>query len=166
MMKGTASCLFARFIFFREEYAASAEISSMSKDKSFLKRLPITYKHSFEGRSVVMVHGSPANPLDEYLYTKDIDTTFLQAHFKTPPDVLILGNTHIPFIKDVANTLVINPGSVGQPRDGDSRTSFAIYDTKDNTAKIVRLEYEIGIVAEETRKYLSTKLANRLYHGS
>lgn len=136
-----------------------------SKDKHFLKKLPITYRNTFGGKKVIMIHGSPANPLEEYVYQEDIDSAYLHVFFKTLPDVLILGNTHIPFIKDVESTLVINPGSIGQPRDGDPRSSFAIYDSIKNTARIVRLDYNIGKTAEEARNLLSTKLADRLYKG-
>jgi Calcineurin-like phosphoesterase superfamily domain len=41
------------------------------------------------------------------------------------PDFIFLGHTHIPFIKFVGNTAVVNPGSVGQPKDGDPRAAYA-----------------------------------------
>jgi putative phosphoesterase len=135
------------------------------KDKEFLRRLPITYEHNFSGKKIIMVHGSPLNPLGEYVYAEDINWTFLKVHFKHPPDVLILGNTHLPFVKSVGDTVVINPGSVGQPRDGNPKTSFAIYDTNKHSAEIVRLEYNVEKVAKETRNELSAVLADRLYRG-
>lgn len=135
------------------------------KNLEFLKSLPLRLTLEIDNKKITIVHGSPVNPLEEYIYEEDINDDFIKTYFITPPDILIMGNTHIPFIKRVNQTLVINPGSVGQPRDRDPRTCFVIYDSTINKAKIIRLDYNINEVAKETSEYLSTKLVDRLFHG-
>ncbi len=62
--------------------------------------------------------------------------------------------------------LVINPGSVGQPRDGDPRTSYAIYDDVERTVTVHRLEYEIAATQKKMEKVgLPAWLVRRLSRG-
>ena len=56
-------------------------------------------------------------------------------------DVVCVGHTHQPYVLEVGDKLVINPGSVGQPRDGDPRASFAIIN--DNKVELRRIAYPI-----------------------
>ena len=65
-------------------------------------------------------------------------------------DVIFTGHTHIPYVKKIGDKILVNPGSVGEPRDGDPRASFATFDTVTGQVKLSRLEYDIS----ETRKIL------------
>lgn len=61
---------------------------------------------------------------------------------------------------------LVNPGSVGQPRDGDPRAAYAIYDSEENTVTLRRVEYEVGKTADEILKAgLPDVLAFRLFEG-
>ena len=84
-------------------------------------------------------------------------------------DILILGHTHIPFVGKSDNSrelLMINPGSVGQPRDGDSRASYAVIDVENFEAEIRRIEYNISSVYEKIKiSGLPISLGSRLYDG-
>ena len=61
---------------------------------------------------------------------------------------------------------LINPGSVGQPRDGNPDAAFGIYDTESNTYRLVRVDYNIDDVAHAIiRAGLPAFLASRLYGG-
>ena len=63
--------------------------------------------------------------------------------------------------------LILNPGSVGQPRDGDPRASYAIYYSEDGMFKLHRVEYDIVPVQERILKAgLPARLAIRLEHGA
>ena len=55
--------------------------------------------------------------------------------------MICVGHTHHPYVLEVGNKLVINPGSVGQPRDGDPRASYAVIE--DNRVELKRVEYDI-----------------------
>ena len=131
----------------------------------FLRRLPPTIRTEIDGREVFIAHGSPRNPINEYIHEEDISKEFLDYSFERPPEVVILGHTHKPYVKTVGDTLVLNPGSVGQPRDRDPRASLAILETEELSAEIKKAWYNVDEIAEDTKEYLPRKLADRLYEG-
>lgn len=108
-------------------------------DRRFLARLPITRMITLENTRFLLVHASPRDPLDEYTLP-DIDfwRRRLQA---VEADVICVGHTHLPYVLQVDDKLVINPGSVGQPRDGDPRAGYAIIE--DNRVELKRVAYAI-----------------------
>jgi diadenosine tetraphosphatase ApaH/serine/threonine PP2A family protein phosphatase len=72
----------------------------------------------------------------------------------------------VPFIKKIDEKLIFNPGSVGQPRDGDSRASYGILDTKTRQVEIKRVEYNIEKTVKKIEEVgLPGRLAMRLYSG-
>lgn len=75
-------------------------------------RLPLT-----DGREVVMVHGSPADPLTELSHELD-DAEMLALLADDPADIVVCAGTHVPFARQVAETLVLNVGSVGASPEG------------------------------------------------
>ena len=81
------------------------------------------------------VHGGFQDYLDEYIASNKyfIGKTFNERF-------LVSVHTHIPFIYDAKNFLYCNVGSVGQPRDGDYRASFAIFDN--DRFEIIRVDYD------------------------
>jgi len=95
-------------------------------------------------------------------------------HFDT--DVCFIGHTHIPsVVSDRLGVLqvreghrfLINAGSIGQPRDGNPRLSFALFDTKTITYRNVRLEYDLETTARKViAAGLPKRLAERLRQGS
>ena len=86
---------------------------------------------------ILVVHGSPNNPLDEYLYP-DTDIERLSAlGYKT----IISGHTHYPMSRHTGSVHVINPGSVGQPRDRKD-PSWGLYDTDTDEFDVIRVQYD------------------------
>ncbi|MHA2246139.1 MAG: metallophosphoesterase family protein [Candidatus Hodarchaeales archaeon] len=85
---------------------------------------------------------------------------------------LILGHTHISFIDKSFNEngeemVMINPGSVDQPRDKDPRASYAIVDLETFSTEIVRIDYDIDEVYKRIiQSGLPKSLGERLYEGS
>jgi diadenosine tetraphosphatase ApaH/serine/threonine PP2A family protein phosphatase len=62
--------------------------------------------------------------------------------------------------------IILNPGSVGQPRDGDPRASYVLYDSDLHTASLYRIDYPIDIVQQEmVRVGLPNRMAERLDDG-
>jgi diadenosine tetraphosphatase ApaH/serine/threonine PP2A family protein phosphatase len=115
-----------------------------------------------------LVHGSPRHPIWEYVLTR-VDATFALRDLTTRYG--FLGHTHIPVIFQsvprhgalcreiplyadastralTEESLLINPGSVGQPRDGDPRASYMILDWEERTLEHFRVEYPV----ERTQK--------------
>lgn len=142
-----------------------------SSDAAFLDALPeVTYATpglqappSSEAE-FTLVHGTLREPIQEYLRSHEAALAHLERQ-ETP--LSLIGHTHIPtlvmqgqefphgcemyHLEDGARLrlnrdrkLVINPGSVGQPRDGDPRASYALYDTDSETVTLHRLEYDIA----------------------
>jgi diadenosine tetraphosphatase ApaH/serine/threonine PP2A family protein phosphatase len=109
---------------------------------------------------VTLSHGSPRYPVWEYLLdTRSAEHNF--DYFETP--YCFVGHTHLPVIYTLDGTgestqlkipepdttikliwrTIINPGSVGQPRDRDPRAAYAIYDSEENTWTYQRVAYDI-----------------------
>lgn len=111
-----------------------------------------------------MVHGSPRDPLNEYVFPWDPYIERLPS--EVMQEVVVLGHTHIPFARKTGESFVLNPGAVGQPRDGNPKASYATYDTEKNKATIKRVDYPIEETAEAIKKAgLPKRLAERLYLG-
>lgn len=132
---------------------------------------------------VTLAHGSPRDPLWEYIMNS-LTARLNFDHFKTPS--CFVGHTHIQSIFaldaeadrvtleqtkpdvtiDLRPKLILNPGSVGQPRDRDPRAAFAIYDTETRTWTPHRVEYDIAEVQKRIRESgLPEKHAARLSEG-
>src|SRR5262249_25146005 len=90
----------------------------------FLSRLPVSRLGTLDYTPHLLVHATPRDPLDEYAPP---DADFWKRRLENvEADVICVGHTHQPYVLEVGDKLVINPGSVGQPRDGDPRASCAV----------------------------------------
>jgi len=115
-----------------------------------------------EGTSLALFHGSPRDD-DEYLYEVDAVPELLEV---ARSHVLVTGHTHVPYVKSVVEGHLVNPGSVGQPRDGDPRASYLIFDPSESKFEIVRLQYDVKAAAKAIMDAgLPTFLASRLLDG-
>jgi putative phosphoesterase len=105
----------------------------------FLAEMPVTKMVTLENTRFLLVHASPRDPLDEYA-PPDLEfwTRRLQ---NVEADVICIGHTHLPYVLEVGDKLVINPGSIGQSRDGDPRASYAVIE--DYKVDLKRLEYPV-----------------------
>ncbi|MHA2295336.1 MAG: metallophosphoesterase family protein [Candidatus Hodarchaeales archaeon] len=125
--------------------------------------------HSFthKQKNFSLIHGGPSFPLDEYVYPDTQDFYELLPFMElTQLDYLLLGHTHKPYARVVEKRMILNPGSVGQPRDNDPRASYAVIDVDKMEAKIERVEYDIGVIeAKLLKQGLPSELAKRLYDG-
>ena len=132
-------------------------LSQESRD--YLLSIEQRIEFEFEGARVSMCHGSIESVV-EYVYESDTNASMLSS---ADADILLLGHTHIPYMKKFGAGLVLNPGSVGQPRDGDPRGSLAILDPKASTCSIIRFDYDIeaawtAIVSAGLPDYLGERL--------
>ena len=90
---------------------------------------PYHLETQVNGRKLVMVHGSPFDPHDEYLYPNSPN---LQKLAQIEADFIVLGHTHYHMAQQVGRAVVINPGSAGESRDHRNgfRLSCAVLDTE------------------------------------
>lgn len=128
----------------------------------YLKSLKSRMDLKLGDMNVAIYHGSPRDD-DEYLYEIDATDELLEM---SRAAVLVMGHTHIPFVKRTKKGTIINAGSVGQPRDGDSRASYVIFDLESRDAQIRRIDYDIDKVDKEVREAgLPHFLGERLRYG-
>lgn len=113
-----------------------------AEDRRFLTQLPVTRRLVLDGRRFLLVHGTPRDPLDEYVMC-DIPV-WNKRVANTEADIVCVGHTHMQFYIPGEPTAVLNPGTVGQPRDGDPRPAYAVIEGNEITLK--RADYD----AEET----------------
>lgn len=110
-----------------------------AEDRRFLGALPVSKRVTLDGTKFLMVHATPRDPLDEYSIA-DVDF-WSRRLVDVDAQVICVGHTHYPYILEVGNKLVINPGSVGQPRDGDPRAGYAIIENQ--RVELKRIEYPV-----------------------
>jgi predicted phosphodiesterase len=129
-----------------------------------------------------LVHGSPRYPIWEYVLTPAVARTNFDF-FDTP--ICLIGHTHVPVVYRehdwtataeqlvenspialVQDRMMINPGSVGQPRDGDARAAYALIDLDVLTLTHYRVEYDIAATqAKMEQSNLPARLITRLSYG-
>jgi putative phosphoesterase len=108
-------------------------------ERRFLAALPVSKRLTIDGVKFLLVHATPRDPLDEYAIA---DAEFWSRRLAgVDAQVVCVGHTHHPYILEVGDKLVINPGSVGQPRDGDPRASYAIIENQ--RVELKRIEYPV-----------------------
>lgn len=152
-----------------------------SENKAFLTRLP--QGPVMVDNEIIVSHGTPIDE-DAYIFSDyDAYEVFQVMDFK----LCFFGHTHLPVIYAVSNQrlytfrpngervkielvsgfkYLINPGSVGQPRDKNPQASFAFYDSDNRTVTFKRVEYSIPKTQDKILKAgLPQSLANRLAFG-
>ncbi len=108
----------------------------------YLRRLPYTGSIKLEGYTYHAVHASPRDRLYRYTLTPDASDKHLAAQVQqVRADFILLGHTHLPMVRGVGFRLVVNPGGLGQPRDGDPRAPYAVIE--DGRVLLRRVPYDI-----------------------
>jgi len=149
------------------------------EDIGYLSGLPDV----IERDDFTLVHGSPRDPFWEYVMSKNIALINFD-YFRT--GYCLTGHSHIPMLfkldenGDCINLplsenigavlgkdkMIINPGGVGQPRDGDPRASYAIYDSESKVIRLHRVAYDIRLTQQKmVKQNLPVQLISRLEKG-
>ncbi len=150
---------------------------------AYLQRMPL----SFQTNGLYFVHGSPRQPTIEYILREDIyngNYDKFDEIFASFEKVLFVGHSHTPCIinEDLdyvtpgeidhnfvytrdKKKVIVNVGSVGQPRDNDTRACYVVID--DNEIRYRRVDYDVDTVVEKIKKVerLSDNLGLRLKKG-
>lgn len=117
---------------------------------SLLQSLPVWRTVTRNGVALALYHGAPWDPLEGRVYP-DYDNW--DRFSDVPGDVILLGHTHYPLVKRYRDKLIVNPGSVGQPRDRSSLASFAILDLASGTVEHRRMLFDSRRIIEDSKKY-------------
>lgn len=128
--------------------ALTRALEAMSpRTEQFLKSLPHSQEVFVGTRRVVMYHGSPLNPLHGRVYPDHQDWGPLES---VDADVLALGHTHYPLVKELPHTLLVNPGSIGQPRHKiGALAAFAIYDASAHAVTLREIGYDVSPIVTD-----------------
>lgn len=126
-------------------------------ERRYLLQLPLTRRLTLGGKHFLLVHGTPRDPLDEYLMNDP--ATWKRRLAGIEADVVCVGHTHMQFNLRAGDTIVLNPGSLGQPRDGDPRAAYAIIE--DGKIHLKRVDYP---VEETIARTLASSLPERAKH--
>lgn len=122
--------------------------SALSEDhRQYLRSLPLTAEREVAGVRFLLCHAVPANPLYEYRAPDsalwETEASRLAAH------VLLVGHTHLPFDHRFGKGLVVNPGSVGQPKHGLAQACYAIWE--DGDLRLESSEYRFAETVAKVR---------------
>lgn len=124
-----------------------AELYNLAFTKTLLKKEDYKYLSSWndlieiklDNLKVLMVHGSPFNCFDEYVYPDYDFNKFLDLEY----DFIFMGHTHIPFVHQIDNKTIVNVGSVGFLRDDGRFISCAVFDITRRTVKLLKDKFPI-----------------------
>ena len=120
------------------------------KTIKWLTNLPNSLKYETEDGDVLLCHGSLWDS-DEYIYP-DADDESLARYSTLDVKWVIQGHTHYAMHKEIGGVTLINPGSVGQPRDRNPGAHWALLDTSLNKIDFLCEEYDIKKVVDESKK--------------
>jgi len=109
------------------------------EERAFLRALPRTRELTLDGKRLLLLHATPAEPL--YSYLGPDPEKWRAAVVGIAADLLLVGHTHLPFHFDFGGLQVVNPGSLGQPKDGDPRAAYAVIE--DGVPRLERADYPV-----------------------
>ena len=113
-----------------------------SENLDWLRTLPTSAEFKVDGYRFAAIHATPRDQLYGYEITPDLPDDQLRGEIEgVKADFILLGHTHLPMVRGIGSRVVVNPGSVGQPRDGIPEASYAIIE--DGIAELKRCTYDL-----------------------
>lgn len=112
--------------------------------------LPHPLKIEIDGCRMQLCHGAPWDN-DCYIYP-DAQSALMERCAVQDFDMVVLGHTHYPMRRLIGNTLVVNPGSVGQPRNRQPGAHWALFDTATRSLEFHCEQYDVSGLVQECRQ--------------
>ena len=151
----------------RKKYGSGHQeaINKLSKKQlAFLKDLPETKSVKFDEIAILMCHGSPWS--NNYYIYPDCENEIIKKCDSIKHDFVLIGHSHYSFAIKNANSVLINPGSIGQSRQIGGKASWAIINTQNSCFQLLTTDYNTDKLINEVEqkdieiKYL-TEILNR-----
>lgn len=139
----------------------------LPENKEYLRGLPDRFSFKIHGKKVMITHGSPRR-INEYLFIDRPAASINRILDDEDIDLLICGHTHLPYIREFNQKFLINTGSVGKPKDGDTRSGYVLVEiTESNVqAEFRRVVYDLDQAAGAiTKAGLPHEFAQALLEG-
>lgn len=133
-----------------------------AEQRRYLLQLPLTRTLVLDNKRFLLVHATPRDPLDEYVM-RDPEAWTRRLE-RVEADFVCVGHSHMQFVLQAGGATVINPGSVGQPRDGDPRAAYAVIE--DGKVRLRRVEYPVDRAIARFNALDLPEKAKRLYAES
>ncbi|QQD13767.1 metallophosphoesterase family protein [Sphingobacterium sp. UDSM-2020] len=126
------------------------------ENKLFLGQLPYLMQLDFKVKhkhwKIQLIHGSLESN-EAYLYASEPNSTFEDIFFKTHADIIVMGHTHLPFIKDIDKKWAINTGSVGRSKRMCKDATYLLVELHEDRihTEIIQVPFDIIAVAHEIK---------------
>ena len=136
---------------YRKKYGTGYDVCRdyLSIDQiQWLLHLPVSAELNIESVHFSVHHGSPA-ATDEYVYPDSSADVLTRCHVSR--DFTVLGHTHFPFMHEQNGSILVNPGSIGQPRDSGGYACYALVDLATRAIAFKRIPYDVGPVVVEAQ---------------
>lgn len=135
------------------KYGSSYTFVLPTEQVEFIRSLPDSVETTIGGKRIGIFHGGPDDCLEQRIYPDSkVDFEVWQKDF----DIVILGHTHYRLEKKVGNTLIINPGSLGQPRDGEG-FSYCVLDLDDDSCCFKSVNVNMDELLSQVKEYDADK---------
>jgi putative phosphoesterase len=115
-----------------------------------LCNLPHPLDIEIDGCKILLCHGAPWD--NNYYIYPDAPKDLLKRCAQQEYDLIVLGHSHYPMSHRIGKTLIVNPGSVGQPRNGQPGAHWAIFDTVSNCLDFYNEEYDYSVLINECKQ--------------
>lgn len=127
---------------------AIEELGTQQLDE--LCNLPHPLELVIDGCKILLCHGTPWD-VDQYVYP-DAKPEILELCAKPDFDLVVMGHTHYPMVQKTGKTRVVNPGSVGQPRNRQPGAHWALFDTATGSLEFRQEQYDLSELVLECQK--------------
>jgi putative phosphoesterase len=117
------------------------------KQKEYLRQLPLKLELRRQETRFYLCHAKPSDPLYGYCPEQSEDWIYELDHIEG--DVLLVGHTHTPFIRRIGNRIVVNPGSLGQPKTGNPYACYAVWE--DGAFQLKSFPYAVAETAAKLK---------------
>jgi putative phosphoesterase len=121
-----------------------------SEDRDYLGNLPSTLSKEVDGQTLLLLHGSPQDPISIGLKPTTDAETLEAAAAMTSEEVILCAHTHMAMKLEVGGTTILNTGTIGQPRDGDYRAQCWLM--QDGEFQFRRVDYALDALEADYRR--------------